>query len=76
MKRERISNYMGKLGGDSFSRLYIAAVTDCIFLADKDGVTDLYCTEDEYETISKWMLGNGAWNWDKKTIWGMTLKII
>lgn len=59
-------------GTDTFNVSDVAYIFNC---ARKDGVMELHMNKHHYETISYFMVGCGAWNWDNKTFMGITLVV-
>lgn len=70
LKRAHLGTYMDKEGID---HIYFAVIGPLLHLAIDDGVTDLIVSKSEYHYISRWIIGNSIWNWDKKTFCGMNL---
>jgi len=68
--RRNIKTYLDLQGSNVLS---IANVSDCLFMAVKDGVVELEVEEHELEMITKYMVYYGHWNWDKETFMGIKL---
>ena len=73
-KRKHISSFIDEMGCWHFSP---SMCDELILLAEKQGITELVMTSNEFDTFKKYVLGtgNGTWNWDKKTFWGINLII-
>ena len=51
--------------------LTLSGMADALYQAHKDGAQELYVSKTEWESVERWFVNNGAWDWDHKTFWGM-----
>ena len=72
MKTRHIKEYLYKTGFNTFST---SLVTDILFSAFEDEVTELVMSKDDFKHIKMFALYNGLFNWDLKTCWGMILTV-
>lgn len=72
IKSERLTKYLNS----NYSTLYAAQVSEVLFMALKDLVDELIVTKEEYETITKYMVMCGVWNWDREKFMGMKFVVV
>ena len=73
IKVERATKYLDTFRQNSY--LAICDIPEVIELALKDNVKELIVTETEYEVFRHFASRTGIWNWDMKTVLGITLVI-
>lgn len=70
-KRVRIGKYLDLMGFDVIS---ISIIADLLYEALRDKTTHLLVSENEYQTLKRWFIHNGQWDWDGESF--MTMKIV
>lgn len=73
-KLQNIRTYADKLG---LNYVYVSTVGDMLLAAHEDGVTNLLMSRADFAIVKKYLCATGiaGWNWDGKTVWGMSLDI-
>jgi hypothetical protein len=72
MKRKHLSSFLDGFGCDT---LFLSIVSEVLYEALRDRVTDLLVTPFEFEILNKWFIHSAQWNWDKKTFMGMNFVV-
>lgn len=73
IKRERATKYLDTFRENSY--LSASDISDVMKLALKDDIKELIVTQSEYEVFIHHAAVTGLWNWDMKTVFGITLVI-